>query len=137
MKNISQTDFSKFLKESFVSVWVDRESGFGTFPIESMISNTPVIGVVPNLKPDWMNENNGIWTYSFNEIIDILANFAQNWLEDNINEELYTKMSETGEKYQNKESFDNKIESLFVDYFNVRKEMFSQQLEKLKITEEK
>jgi hypothetical protein len=46
-------------------------------------------------------------------------------------------MSETGEKYQNKESFDNKIESLFVDYFNVRKEMFSQQLEKLKITEEK
>jgi glycosyltransferase involved in cell wall biosynthesis len=137
MKNISQTDFSKFLKESFVSVWVDRESGFGTFPIESMISNTPVIGVVPNLKPDWMNENNGIWTYSFNEIIDVLANFAQNWLEDNINEELYTKMSETGEKYQNKESFDNKIESLFVDYFNVRKEMFSQQLEKLKITEEK
>jgi hypothetical protein len=102
-----------------------------------MISNTPVIGVVPNLKPDWMNENNGIWTYSFNEIIDILANFAQNWLEDNINEDLYTKMSETGEKYQNKESFDNKIESLFVDYFNVRKEMFSQQLEKLKITEEK
>jgi hypothetical protein len=137
MKNISQTDFSKFLKESFVSVWVDRESGFGTFPIESMISNTPVIGVVPNLKPDWMNENNGIWTYSFNEIIDVLANFAQNWLEDNINEELYTKMSETGEKYQNKESFDNKIESLFVDYFNVRKEMFSQQLEKLKITDEK
>jgi glycosyltransferase involved in cell wall biosynthesis len=137
MKNISQTDFSKFLKESFVSVWVDRESGFGTFPIESMISNTPVIGVVPNLKPDWMNENNGIWTYSFNEIIDVLANFAQNWLEDNINEELYTKMSETGEKYQNKESFDNKIESLFVDYFNVRKEMFSQQLEKIKITEEK
>jgi hypothetical protein len=137
MKNISQTDFSKFLKESFVSVWVDRESGFGTFPIESTISNTPVIGVVPNLKPDWMNENNGIWTYSFNEIIDVLANFAQNWLEDNINEELYTKMSETGEKYQNKESFDNKIESLFVDYFNVRKEMFSQQLEKIKITEEK
>jgi glycosyltransferase involved in cell wall biosynthesis len=137
MKNISQTDFSRFLKESFVSVWVDRESGFGTFPIESMISNTPVIGVVPNLKPDWMNENNGIWTYSFNEIIDVLANFAQNWLEDNINEELYTKMSETGEKYQNKELFDNKIESLFVDYFNVRKEMFSQQLEKLKITEEK
>jgi glycosyltransferase involved in cell wall biosynthesis len=137
MRGITQKDFAKFLRESFVSVWVDRESGFGTFPIESMISNTPVIGVVPNLKPDWMNENNGIWTYSFNEIIDVLANFAQNWLEDNINEELYTKMSETGEKYQNKESFDNKIESLFVDYFNVRKEMFSQQLEKLKITEEK
>lgn len=45
-------------------------------------------------------------------------------------------MTETGEKYQNKEMFNDKIESLFVDYFNVRKEMFNQQLEKLKITEE-
>ena len=136
MKNISQTDFSKFLKESFVSVWIDRESGFGTFPIESMISNTPVIGVVPNLKPDWMNENNGVWTYSFNEVIDILANFAQNWLEDNISEDLYTNMTETGKKFQNKPLFDEKVETLFNEYFQVRKEMFSQQLEKLKITEE-
>ena len=136
MKNISQTDFSKFLKESFVSVWIDRESGFGTFPIESMISNTPVIGVVPNLKPDWMNENNGVWTYSFNEVIDILANFAQNWLEDNISEDLYTNMTETGKKFQNKPLFDEKVETLFNEYFQVRKEMFNQQLEKLKITEE-
>jgi hypothetical protein len=136
MKNISQNDFSKFLKESFVSVWVDRESGFGTFPIESMISNTPVIGLVPNLKPEWMSENNGIWTYSFNEIIDILANFAQNWLEDNINDDLYDKMTETGIKYQNKPLFDQKVESLFTEFFEVRKNMFNQQLEKLKITEE-
>lgn len=136
MKNISQTDFSKFLKESFVSVWIDRESGFGTFPIESMITNTPVIGMVPNLKPDWMNENNGVWTYSFNEIIDILANFAQNWLEDNINDDLYVKMTETGEKYQNKTMFYQKVESLFNEFFKVRQDMFSLQLEKLKITEE-
>ena len=101
-----------------------------------MISNTPVIGVVPNLKPDWMNENNGVWTYSFNEVIDILANFSQNWLEDNINEDLYTNMTETGEKFQNKTLFDEKVETLFNEYFKVRKEMFSQQLEKLKITEE-
>lgn len=77
MKNINQSDFSKFLKESFVSVWVDRESGFGTFPLESMITNTPVIGVVPNLKPSWMDGNNGIWTYSFNEIVDVLGNFVR------------------------------------------------------------
>ena len=101
-----------------------------------MISNTPVIGVVPNLKPDWMNENNGVWTYSFNEVIDILANFAQNWLEDNISEDLYTNMTETGKKFQNKPLFDEKVETLFNEYFQVRKEMFSQQLEKLKITEE-
>ena len=136
MKNINITDFSKYLKESFVSIWVDKESGFGTYPIESMISNTPVIGLVPNLKPDWLNENNGIWTYEFNEIIDVTANFAQNWLEDNINNDLYVNMKETGEKYQNIENFNEKIETLFTQYFEIRKDMFSQQLEKLKITEE-
>ena len=77
-----------------------------------------------------------VWTYSFNEVIDILANFSQNWLEDNINEDLYTNMTETGEKFQNKTLFDEKVETLFNEYFKVRKEMFSQQLEKLKITEE-
>jgi hypothetical protein len=137
MKNISQTDFSRFLKESFVSVWVDRESGFGTFPIESMISNTPVIGVVPNLKPDWMNENNGIWTYSFNEIIDVLANFAQNWLEDNINEELYSEMESTSLKYRDEEKFKTEVLSTFNEYFESRHKLFSEQLDKLKITEEK
>ena len=67
---------------------------------------------------------------------DILANFAQNWLEDNISEDLYTNMTETGKKFQNKPLFDEKVETLFNEYFQVRKEMFSQQLEKLKITEE-
>jgi hypothetical protein len=62
MRGITQKDFANFLKDSFVSVWVDNESAFGTFPLESMISGTPVIGKIPNLKPDWMSENNGVWT---------------------------------------------------------------------------
>ena len=43
MRGISQLDFSKFLKESFLSVWVDNESAFGTYPIESMASGTPLL----------------------------------------------------------------------------------------------
>jgi hypothetical protein len=106
MRGIKQEDFANFLKESYVSVWVDSESGFGTYPLESMISGTPVIGKVPNLKPEWMNEENGVWTYQFNEIVDIIANYTQNWLEDNISEELHAKMQETGLKYASKEKFD-------------------------------
>ena len=45
-------------------------------------------------------------------------------------------MTETAKKFQDKESFENKLTSLFDSYFEVRKEMFNQQLEKLKITEE-
>ena len=89
MRGLNQEQFAEYLKDSFVSVWVDDTSSVGTFPIESMASRTPVIGKVPNLKPDWMSENNGVWTYELNQMTDIIAEFTQNWLEDNINEDLY------------------------------------------------
>lgn len=137
MRGIKQEDFSKFLKDSYLSVWVDNESAFGTYPLECMITGTPVVGKVPNMKPEWMNEENGIWTYQFNEIVDIIANFTQNWLEDNISEDLYKNMYETGSKYLNKENFENTVSELFNEYFEKRANSFSEQLEKIKVTEEK
>ena len=135
IRGVSQSELSTVLKDSFVSVWVDVESGFGTFPIESMASGTPVIGKVPNLKPEWMNDNNGIWTFDFNQVVDVLAEFIQNWLEDNISEKLYTAGYETASRYQNEELFDNQIKNIFEQYLNNRKESFSEQIEKLKVEE--
>jgi hypothetical protein len=137
MRGIKLEDFSKFLKDSYASVWVDNESAFGTYPLECMITGTPVIGKVPNLKPEWMNEENGIWTYQFNEIVDIIANYTQNWLEDNISDELYEKMYETGMKYYQKSKFEALVLDLFNGYFEKRTNLFSEQLEKIKVSEEK
>ena len=136
MRGIKQDDFAKFLKESYVSVWVDLESGFGTYPIESMACGTPVIGKVPSLKPEWMDENNGVWTYEFNDIVDIIANFTQNWLEGNISETLYENMKITSDMYTENSTFESSILSTFEDYFEKRKESFSEQLEKIKETEQ-
>jgi hypothetical protein len=135
MRGIKQEDFAKFLKESFVSVWVDNESGFGTFPLESMLSGTPVIGKLPNMKPDWLKEENGIWTYEFNDIVDILANFTQNWLEDNISESLYDRILESGSEFNDYNKFVSNVTNTFNEYFEIRTKMFSDQLEKINITE--
>lgn len=137
MRGIKHEDFAKLLKESYLSIWVDNESGFGTFPLESMSSGTPVIGKTPYLKPEWMNEMNGVWTQEFNDIVDIAANFTQNWLEDNINNELYTEMKKTSDKYNSIQTFESSVISTFDDYFKVRHDLFSEQLDKLKISEEK
>ncbi len=136
MRGIKHEDFAKFLKECYVSVWSDYESAFGTFPLESMSSGTPVIGKIPALKPEWMNEMNGVWTQEFNDLVDVVANFTQNWLEDNINEELYVEMEKTAAKYNNKEVFDSQVTSTFSEYFETRYNLFTEQLDKLKITEE-
>jgi hypothetical protein len=135
MRGLTQEQFSEYLKDSFVSIWVDDTSGFGTFPIESMASRTPVIAKVPNLKPAWMNDNNGIWTYDYNQIIDIVAEFTQNWLEDNISEELYTAGLETASKYTNHDEFTITVLNTFNEYFETRKETFKVQLDKLKTNE--
>ena len=136
MRGLNQEEFSTYLKDSFVSIWVDDTSGFGTFPIESMLSKTPVIGKVPNMKPEWMTDNNGIWTYELNNVHDILAEFIQNWLEDNISHELYIHGIETAKKFNNKEEFTNNVTSLFTKYIESRKETFETQLERIKIKEE-
>jgi hypothetical protein len=136
MRGLNQDEFSTYLKDSFVSIWIDDISSFGTFPIESMISNTPVIGKIPHVKPEWMNEDNGIWTTDVISIPDILSEFIQNWLEDNINDELYEKSYLESSKYQDYDKFTNSIIDVFNSYIEIRKENFESQLEKIKESEE-
>ena len=135
MRGLSQSEFATILKESFVSVWVDDESGFGTFPLESMSVGTPVIGKVPNMKPYWMTDSNGVWTYEMNNITDILAEFVQNWLEDNISEKLYESGYITSQRLQNEEIFSQRVVQNFTEYLNFRKDTFQLQLDKLKLEE--
>lgn len=136
MRGLKQKEFADILKTSFVSVWVDDISGFGTFPIESMSCKTPVIGKVPNLKPSWLNEDNGIWTYELNNIPDIIAEYIQNWLEDGINSELYDNMIKTANQYKSNEKFNEQVTLTFDRFIEVRKENFENQLKKIKLTEE-
>ena len=136
MRGLTQKEFSSYLKDSFVSVWVDDVSGFGTFPIESMLSMTPVIGKVPNMKPEWMNEKNGVWTYDINNMSDILAEFIQNWLEDNIDEVLYQTGYDTAVDYNDYIIFESNVINTFGGLIEVRKSNFEGQLEKIKVEEQ-
>jgi hypothetical protein len=130
LRGLSEKDFAQAMKESFVSVWVDRISGYGTFPLESMKMGIPVIGLVPNLLPNWMNEDNGIWINNQNMLPDVIADFIQNWLEDNINPELYTNMDKTIESLPNNETFKNNVIEFFDGVFSKRSEGFESQLTK-------
>ena len=131
----SEQQFANTLKEFFVSVWIDETSAYGTFPLESMRTNVPVIGLVPNLTPQWMNENNGIWINNKNQIVDYLADFLQNWLEDNIKPELIEEMAKTSENISTKEEFKKVSINLFEGYINTRITSFEEQLTKLETAE--
>lgn len=136
MRGLSQKEFAKVLQDCFVSVWVDETSGYGTFPLESIKTGVPVVGLTPNVLPHWLNPENGVWVNNKVQVVDFVADFLQNWLEDNINETLYVEMEKTLEKIQTKENFEEKSISLFESYINTRLSSFEEQLDKLKVTEE-
>lgn len=129
MHTMTEKDFAMNLKDCCVSVWVDDESSFGTFPIESMKCNVPVIGKIPNIIPEWMEDTNGIWVYDEHQIVDLISAYIKNWLEDSVPEDFINISDKMSGKYTMKDFSDTTIK--------VYEEFFSRRIEKLeKIKEE-
>jgi len=96
LRTIPKKQFAKDLSEMACVVWQDEISGFGTLPLEAMKCGVPVIGKVPDMVPEWMEDKNGFWTSTSNTLIDITYQFLQAWMEDNEPKDVY----ETMEKYK-------------------------------------
>jgi hypothetical protein len=135
MRGLTESEFAKTLSDCFLSVWIDETSGFGTFPLESMKVGIPVLGLVPNLVPHWMTEENGFWINNKVQVVDFVADFLQNWLEDNIKESVFDEMKTTVSKLKTIEEFNNKVVETFDGYVKTRLTSFEEQLNKLQETE--
>lgn len=130
LRGLSEKEFSQGMKDSFISIWIDQTSSFGTFPLESMKMGIPVLGLVPDVIPSWMNEDNGLWINNKTIIVDVLADYIQNWLEDNLNPELFERMEQTINSISTKEQFETNTLNLFNELFEKRLQSFEDQLSK-------
>lgn len=118
MRGLPREVFAKELSEACVAVWVDDVAGFGTFPLECMKSDVPVIGKVPNMVPEYFTDSNGVWTHDLYSIPDLIANYVQAWLEDGEPEQIYEEMSKLKDKYtieQESEKVKEVYEKIFED----------------------
>jgi hypothetical protein len=131
LRGLSEKEFAEAMKDSFLSIWIDQASSYGTFPLESMKMGIPVLGLVPDVVPTWMNENNGLWINNKTTIVDVLSDFIQNWLEDNLNPDLFKYMDETMSLISTESKFEEDVISLFSDFFEKRLTSFEDQLSKL------
>jgi glycosyltransferase involved in cell wall biosynthesis len=118
------------MKDSFISIWIDQSSSYGTFPLESMKMGIPVLGLVPDVVPSWMNEDNGLWINNKTIMVDVLSDFIQNWLEDNLNPELLDRMQTTVDSLPSNEQFEQNTINLFSELFEKRIQSFEDQLSK-------
>jgi biopolymer transport protein ExbD len=131
LRGLTETEFAEAMKDSFISIWIDQTSSFGTFPLESMKMGIPVLGLVPDTIPTWMNEDNGLWVNNKTIIVDVLSDFIQNWLEDNLNPELFANMDKTMESISTVDKFGVDTINLFSSMFKLRITSFEDQLSKL------
>lgn len=134
MRGLTEQDFANSLKDSFLSVWIDPTSAWGSYPLESMKTGVPVVGLVPNIVPSWMNEKNGVWVEKQSEMLDVIADFILNWLEDNITEELYESGKQTAAEYSDYTKFESQVLQSVSGIFEARNRNFKQQLESHKET---
>jgi len=123
LRGLPRTTFADELSKSCLAVWIDQISGFGTFPIEAMKCGVPVIGKIPNLIPEWMGSetenglefnDNGIWLNDILKMPDVIATFIKLWLEDNIPNDAYDKVSTFIDKRYDESTAKDKV----VEYYN-------------------
>lgn len=130
LRGLSEVEFAEAMKDSFISIWVDQNGSYGTFPLESMKMGIPVMGLVPDIVPTWMTEDNGLWINNKTLIVDVLSDYIQNWLEDNLNPQLFEQMDKTISELPSQEVFETKTIELFEKMFEIRLTSFEDQLSK-------
>lgn len=136
MRGLTEMEFAKTIQDSCLAVWIDEISSYGTFPLEAMKSNIPVLGLVPNLLPHWITEENGLWINNKIQIVDFIADYIQNWLEDNLSQELFEGMKQTITKLPDEETFTENVINSFDSYMITRLYSFEEQLNKLQTIEQ-
>jgi hypothetical protein len=118
LRGLPRKTFAEQLGESCLSVWVDDISSFGTYPLESIQCDTPVIGKIPDMIPEWMEDepskdgminlkNNGIWTNDALAIPNLIADYMRVWLEDSVPEEFIQGLKNSKDLYTEEKT--NKI----------------------------
>jgi len=109
LRGLPREKFATELEKCCLAVWIDDQAGFGTFPLEAIECNTPVIGKMPNMLPEWMEtvetngevsvKNNGVWTNTTLNMPELIATYLKIWLEDAVPSDLLEGMAETRGQY--------------------------------------
>tara|TARA_R110002033_G_scaffold69185_1_gene120578 strand:- start:358 stop:627 length:270 start_codon:yes stop_codon:yes gene_type:complete len=82
------------------------------------------------MKPEWLTEENGIWVFDESKVVEVIAGFLKNWLEDSVPVNLYEKMKKTTEMIsEDKES--KEVVKFFDTLFGEKSVEFDSAINKL------
>lgn len=122
LRKFPRERFAELFQEGAITIWVDEDSSFGYSALEAMRCNNIVIGKIPNLVPEWMEQDgsiasNGFWVYDIKDIPDILSKVIASWMRNKVPAKIYEAMEETNKLYTEDE-WEKNIEETFSNMVN-------------------
>jgi hypothetical protein len=126
---ISRKELADKMGEIPFLLWLDRDSGFGTLPLEAMKSGAVVIGLVSDLQKPYMKaDDTAIWSDSLEVIAEQLGVVVKEWMVDNVPEIVYENMQKISSEY----TVENHEKTLIEAFSNInenRKKLIEQLIE--------
>jgi len=115
LRGKTRQEFASKMGESIATIWLDKIAGHGTTAIEAMKSNTITIGLIPDIKPDYVVSDSGVWVDNIYNIPEAIEQVVSLWVEDQIEEKVFETMKSISDNYSMEESNKTIMESY--EYF--------------------
>lgn len=112
LRGTTRQEFAKKLGEAQVCLFLDRIAGFGQPAIEAMKSETVVVALAPDIIPEYMIENSGVWSADYYQVPELLGNVFKRLISDEFPEEILDTMKSVANHY----SVENSEASILAAY---------------------
>lgn len=123
---LRRVDYAERLKKNFATVWVDRISSFGTLPLEAMKAGSITIGLMPDIIPEYLLDeegefinNTGAWTRDIYAVPKLIGDLVTQFLEDTISDDVFETMTKISDKY-NVENSRKLLEAAYTEVIQER-----------------
>jgi len=126
---ITREKLAEKMGEIPVLLWLDKDAGFGTLPLEAMKSGAVVVGMIPELEKDYTKaDDTAVWSNSLEVLAEQLGVIIKEWMVDNIPTNVYENM----QKVSNQFTTENHEKTLIQAFSNIvenRKNLINQAIE--------
>lgn len=128
---LTREQLAEKMGEIPVLLWLDKDAGFGTLPLEAMKSGAIVVGMIPEFEKDYTKvDDTAIWSNSLEVLAEQLGVVIKEWLADNIPGNVYENMMTLTSNYT-VENHEKTLIQAFSNIIENRKTLINKNLENI------
>ena len=126
---ITREQLADKMSEIPVLLWLDKDAGFGTLPLEAMKSGVVVVGMIPEIEKDYLkNDDTAVWSNSIEVLAEQLGVVIKEWMVDNVPQTVYENMEKVSSQFTT-ENHEKTLIEAFSNIFENRKKLIKQAIE--------